>query len=181
MSPYLPLITELLRWFNSRKERKPEKKAEAPKEVIVPPVETVRDNVEQFTLRRVAYLENCVQGVLLHRNRAILVTLEDAWKGNEPNISCIPSGHYVCKRYSSDKYPTTFEVTNVHNRSKILFHAGNTDVDTHGCILLGRRFGDLHGRPAVLESKVAMDWFREYTLNMNEFDLTIESGAWGAE
>jgi len=137
--------------------------------------------MNELTLRRVTYHNICVQGVIIHHNRAVMLTLEDAWKGNEPMVSCIPAGLYRCVPHSTAKFPNTWRLEDVPGRSAILFHAGNTDEDTHGCILLGRRFGDLNGVPAVLESQAAMDHFRYITKGWKDFQINIEHGQWGAE
>lgn len=81
-------------------------------------------------------------------------TLELPWRDNERMISCIPDGFYVVKRHISPTFGECFHVTNVPNRSHILFHAGNyagsvnprTGVpDTKGCILPGKAFADIDG------------------------------------
>jgi len=79
-------------------------------------------------------------------------TLEPPDLGNVRKRSCIPVGTYLCRRYSSKAYPDTFEVTGVPGRTAILFHSGNTDDDTAGCILLGDTLGKLKGNRAILNS-----------------------------
>ena len=71
-------------------------------------------------------------------------TLEEEDQGNARNVSSIPPGVYVCKRVDSLRFGDTFEVTGVPDRSHILFHAGNTEEDTQGCILVGSMFGVLN-------------------------------------
>lgn len=105
---------------------------------------------------------------------AVACTLELPWRDNASNISCIPVGTYVCKRYHSEKFPDTFEVTGVPGRSSVLFHAGNTSADTHGCILLGRSWGWLYGdKRAVLNSGETFKDFLALTASADEFPLTI--------
>lgn len=86
-------------------------------------------------------------------------TLEDRWRNNLPNLSCIPKGRYVLKRVDSPHFGDTFEVMNVPGRSKILIHAGNTIEDTEGCILLGSSFGRLLESLAVIKSREAFKAF----------------------
>ena len=74
--------------------------------------------------------------------------------------SCIPSGAYLCKPYSGTKYKGVYIVENVPNRSAILFHWGNTEKDTEGCLLLGNKLGQIGTMPAVLESKKCFARFK---------------------
>ena len=103
-------------------------------------------------MRRVATGENGTFGVLIHENLPFAVTLEREWLDNKQNISCIPAGTYTCQRIYSMKFGETFEVTNVPNRTHILFHKGNLDDDSHGCILIGEWFGDIGGEHGVMSS-----------------------------
>lgn len=45
-------------------------------------------------------------------------------------------------------------VKNVKNFENILWHWGNTDLDTHGCYIVGSRFGTSKGREGVFESRI---------------------------
>lgn len=133
-------------------------------------------------LRRVAENPDGTFGVLLLDNTPFAVTLEDRWKGNASNISCIPSGDYkaVRCRYSkeydyqdSPKFGDTFVIENVPGRSKILFHKGNRDEDTRGCILVAEQFGKLWNNTAILQSKEGFDEFMALMQDVNEFYFTI--------
>lgn len=64
-------------------------------------------------------------------------TMENPWLNNKRKESCIPTGNYVCRPVDSPRFGKTIEVTNVPDRSHILFHAGNSPADTDGCILIG--------------------------------------------
>lgn len=112
-------------------------------------------------------------GVLTIDGLPQCVTLEDYKRDNKHNISCIPTGQYICKRYHSQKHPNTFEVTNVEGRSYILFHIGNTHKDTEGCILLGSRFGEINKYKAIIDSTNAFKDFMEVMKDEDEFILTI--------
>lgn len=105
-------------------------------------------------------------------------TLEDPWLGNSPEVSCIPSGLYICRRWRGVKYPNTFEVTNVPGRSAILFHGGNTHMDTKGCILLGSSYGIVNNLPAVTASQVVFRAFMQSMEGLNEFTLEVRD-LWG--
>jgi hypothetical protein len=75
----------------------------------------------------------------------------------------IPPGRYVCRRtYFHRGGFDTYEVTGVEGHSRLLFHKGNVEADSEGCILVGQRF-DQWGRPAVLESALAFSVFMRLT------------------
>jgi hypothetical protein len=71
-------------------------------------------------------------------------TLEDDWKNNLPNESCIPAGSYLLRKVLHHGTLPTYEVYPVGGRSAIHIHPGNTEEDTQGCILLGKRLGALN-------------------------------------
>lgn len=96
------------------------------------------------------------------------VTLEPEDKNNQVGISCIPADTYICERYSSIKYPDTWEVKDVEGRTHILLHAGNTEEATRGCIVLAAYFGKLYGKYAVLNSGAT---FRRFMIALKECDV----------
>lgn len=114
-------------------------------------------------------------GVMTINRRLFAITMEPPENGNKPNISCIPSGNYICKRIVSPKYGETFEVMRVHGRSHILFHWGNTVSDTEGCILVGDRPGYIGNGRAVLNSKNTFKEFLQKAVNIDGFHLKIST------
>ena len=113
--------------------------------------------------------DGLTQGVLLKDGIAFAVTLERPWKDNEPSVSCIPASTYDCKRYSSEMYPNTFEITGVPGRTKILFHKGNEIPDTIGCVLVGEKYVDL----GIGESGLGFDEFMKKFAKVDSFTLSI--------
>ena len=126
-----------------------------------------------FELRRVCDTLNGTFGVLLHMRIPFCVTLEPPALGNASDVSSIPEGRYYCKRYSSEKFPNTFEVMNVKDRSNILFHAGNVVKDTAGCILLGASFWKFQNNPGISNSGMTFERFLSLTSKDEEFLLII--------
>ena len=120
-----------------------------------------------ITLKR-AYLPdgNATLGRLELPGGETFYTLERPWKGNRTNVSCIPEGVYdvdmrasgVVSRTSGGEYNRGWEVTDVPERTYIMFHPGNYAHNTEGCILPGRGFSwhNKHG-PMVTHSR---DTFR---------------------
>lgn len=72
----------------------------------------------------------------------------------------IPAGEYECEPYSGTKYKDVYKVLDVPGRTDILFHWGNWEKNTLGCILLGLGSGMMKGEPAVSNSKKAIEYFR---------------------
>lgn len=106
-----------------------------------------------LTLLRVGQSERGTFGVLRNGEVPFALTLELPWLDNEPRHSCIPTGQYICRRVRSPKFGNTFEVTNVPNRSAILFHKGNTTEDTEGCILVAEEFSGTFEHPMIVSSE----------------------------
>lgn len=94
-------------------------------------------------LKRTAYRPDGIFGVLEDEGGArIAVTLEHAYISGPYSLclSKIPAGTYTCVRGQHQLHSgpiQTFEVTGVPHHSGILFHIGNYNTDSDGCILLG--------------------------------------------
>jgi len=116
----------------------------------------------------------CVRGSLVIAGE-IFSVLEPPWKNNASNISCIPSGEYVCNfmhRSSSGKYKNVYHIREVGGRFGILIHNGNIVTHTRGCLIIGKRKGWLARRRAVLNSKTALGELVDITGEM-PFKLII--------
>jgi len=127
-----------------------------------------------FLLVRVSHNDDGVFGALLHHSIPFAVTLEPEDKNNQQNISCIPEGVYYCEPRNSPRFGWTYEVLNVPNRNNILFHSGNIEDNTQGCILVGESFGELGGKTAILDSRGGFNEFREKAAG-EKITLTIIS------
>lgn len=107
-------------------------------------------------------------------------TLELSWLNNQPNISCIPKGNYLCKwKFKLNSLAYHYELQLVPNRSGIFIHAGNyatgSKVDTAGCILLGASYNDLdgNGTPDIISSNLVLSAF-EKLMAKKDFTLIIQ-------
>lgn len=130
-------------------------------------------NMKSLTLKRVATNEDGTFGVLIDELVPFALTLELPWKNNEQNVSCIPSGLYICSKIVSPKFGVTYTITEVPDRTNILFHKGNIDVDTQGCVIVGEQFEYLKYKVAVLNSKKGFDEFMSRTGSRPQFALLI--------
>lgn len=102
-------------------------------------------------------------------------TVEKPWKDNLPYVSCIPEGLYSCEVWDSEKFPISYIVKDVPDRSYILIHPGNIVDDVVGCIAPGMRLGTLGESEAVLDSRKAMEKLRELQ-GREPFKLLIRWG-----
>lgn len=127
--------------------------------------------MQQITLKRTHRVGEATLGIMELNDKEICRTLENEWLNNEPFISCIPTGDYVVKKYSSSKYPDCWEVKDVDGRSYILLHNGNIADHTHGCILVGKSWGFIQDELAVLRSKTTLNKLQ--SILENEFLLKI--------
>ena len=101
------------------------------------------------------------------------VTVEQPWRENMQDISCIPAGRYRCVQVDSPKFGNTFEVTGVPGRTHVLFHRGNSIQDTHGCILVAEEFGGTFNAPMIASSDKGFKEFLYITSSMISFDLIV--------
>jgi hypothetical protein len=86
-----------------------------------------------------------------------LSTPVETWK--VPGKTAIPQGRYPLVLEDSPKFgPQTLTVANVPGFSYIRIHAGNTDENTEGCLLVGQTFLEAADDGGdVLNSRVALD------------------------
>lgn len=132
--------------------------------------------IKNLRIIRVENGEEGTFGVMTYNGFAFCVTLERQWKNNAKGISCIPEGQYFCRRHRSVNYPDTFEVCDVPGRSGILFHAGNHQHDSMGCILLGASFVKLNTTDRVIaNSGETFRLFQAWMKPDTECKLTIVS------
>ena len=85
-------------------------------------------------------------------------TLELPNLKNKARISCIPAGTYKAAAHKSPKNGRCIQLSDVPNRSFIQIHAGNSVVDTLGCILVGeyyRMFNPEHAYE-LINSRIAL-------------------------
>lgn len=129
-----------------------------------------------YLLKRIALTDHGSFGVLIDENNIpFVLTLERPWLNNAKKISCIPAGIYKCVRVNTPLHGNCFEITQVQNRDSILFHKGNIEEDSEGCILIGENFAYniKHGKPGVASSGAGYDEFMQKLSGINEFWLRI--------
>lgn len=110
----------------------------------------------------------------------VKVTLEHAYLEGTEDAPKIPDGNYTCVR-GQHQLPgmaapfTTFEITGVPGHSKLLFHTGNYNRDSKGCVLLGETEANIHGVTIITGSRIAFQAFMTLQEGIDEFQLTVLS------
>lgn len=100
----------------------------------------------------------------------IAYTLEHAYN-KAPKI---PHGTFKCVRGTHQLHENsapfeTFEITGVEGHSGLLFHCGNLQSESQGCVLVG---SGLEGN-MITESRKAFEKFMELMTGVDEFDLVV--------
>jgi len=128
--------------------------------------------MEKYKLIRFEQDDKATLGKLLDESGSIICyTLEDPWKSNFRNISCIPEGIYKCIKHNGTKYQNVWKLLGVVGRSNILIHNGNYTTDTQGCILVGQNHAEYKGVSMVNNSKNTLNKMRRSM--PEEFELKI--------
>jgi hypothetical protein len=126
-----------------------------------------------------------------------MVTLEHAYKRSDPAVSgslasypereFIPkiiTGDFACRRgkhrlHGMKEDFETFEVTGIPGHLNLLFHWGNFNENSEGCILTGERLVDTvrNAKPTdmITNSRTAFDRFMKLQEGLEEFRLKVES------
>ena len=94
----------------------------------------------------------------------------------------MPHGTYKCVRGTHQLEGggpfTTFEITGVPGHTGVLFHPGNTELDSRGCECLGMSLGEIVTNQgpldAVLQSREAFQEFMIYQDGCDEFTLKVD-------
>ncbi len=138
-----------------------------------------------LTLIRAERRKDGVFGVLLNdKAEQIAVTLEHSyhdgkWPDEEVYISKLPPGSYQCVRgqhqlHSMNQPFTTFEITGVEGHKNILFHVGNYNQDSDGCVLLGKYKNEVGGQQMIGLSRKTFSEFMKLQEGIPTFTLTVK-------
>ena len=145
---------------------------------------TQQAKIDQLELVRVGIYPVGAFGVLVWQRKPTgLLTLEPTYPLDQlhpdgPQFVKIPAGRYRCERtvYFRGGYDT-YEVTGVLGHSRLLFHAGNVERDTEGCILVGQRIGLVDGVLGLLNSRLGFAELIQLLDGREAFDLLVRGAA----
>ncbi len=133
-------------------------------------------------LRRTQYRPDGIFGILSDEyENEIAITLEHAYYDLQTNayVPKIRSGNYQCikgmHRLHTKPVPfETYQVMDVEGHSNILFHWGNSNSDSDGCILLGEKIMDIGLRPQMISnSRVTFKKFIDFEAGAESFWLLV--------
>lgn len=134
-----------------------------------------------FDILRVHTSDEGTYGTIRQRsNRPFALTMELPDRGNQHDVSCIPTGTYRCRRTTSPKHPSwglVWEVLDVPDRTKIYLHPANLQSQILGCIAVGEEYDTI----GIADSRKGFDEFMALTKAYDELELCIsEHYTWEA-
>lgn len=98
----------------------------------------------RISLFRFLYEDDHTAGLMFAGSTFIGFTIENPWKNNRENESCIPLGLYPAEvRSGEDSDLLDYDhihIRAVQDRDYILIHKGNTAEDVKGCIIPGESY-----------------------------------------
>lgn len=130
----------------------------------------------QFTLKRREFREDGIFSELHDpAGKVVSQTVEHSYK----NLPKLYLGTFKCVRgqhqlHGMTKPFTTFEVTGVNGHTGILFHVGNWNDDSDGCILMGEGIAQSSKGQMVTGSRINFNAFMKSLDGVNEFTLVVE-------
>lgn len=132
-----------------------------------------------FTLLRVSKSDEATVGMLIYNKTGIpsIVTLEEPWRGNAAEISCIPTGTYEFFLSTNKVGRSVFKLSDVPGRKGIQVHIGNDLSDTTGCILVGKELGHSDIGPTIHKSTQAFAELKSMC-GVDRCKLVIKEAIW---
>jgi hypothetical protein len=133
-----------------------------------------------LTLKRDKFIAGGIFGSLFSGdNSLVLCTLEHAYQDEYEFVPKIPIGTFECIRGIHQLEPTaispkpqpfeTFEITGIDGHTGILFHTGNFNEDSSGCVLVGLG----RNEKMIINSREAFEKFMKAQEGCDNFTLTV--------
>lgn len=126
---------------------------------------------------------DCTIGKLTTSTGWFCYTMERPWLDNQNSISCIPEGTYklhkryspIVNRTSRGEFTEGWEITNVVDRTYIMFHVANwATTDLEGCVGVGDRIAWTNDKGFMVTNSI--DTFRKFMEKLSvkeEWNLII--------
>lgn len=135
--------------------------------------------MKRLVLQRISDDGQTTFGVFILDNKPICLSIENTWKFNKPNISCVPAGLYTCSILTTTKasgktYRLDMKEMNLITgitRYAVDLHPGNDHTDTEGCILPVTYFAIING---VYGGARSVPAFRNLMNHLGEDTIELE-------
>lgn len=131
-------------------------------------------------LTRKDFVQDGVFGELAGADGGLIaVTLEHAYLQSDGSFKPkLKAGRYQCRLGPHRLKPTadlfdTFEIENVPGHFGILFHAGNFNADSDGCVLLGEKIVVTAGQRMITNSRATFKKFIALQNGAQTFELDV--------
>jgi hypothetical protein len=110
--------------------------------------------------------------------RVLFHTLEHAYPAGDGYEPKIPNGTFTCRRgehrlHGMTESFSTFEITGVLGHQNLLFHWGNFNRDSEGCILVGEKVAQAGQEEMITNSRAAFARFLALQAGLDLFPLTV--------
>lgn len=136
----------------------------------------------QWLLRTTAYRPDGVFSELYNGSDLFCVTCEHAYQNDAAWVPKIPRGAtYTCKRgmhnlvtYNKGQPFETFEIIGIAGHTGLLFHPGNFNRDSNGCVLVGKELRQQLPEWWVTNSRDMFADFMKALEGVDEFSLRVE-------
>lgn len=135
-----------------------------------------------LVLKRTSYRSDGIFGELSTSDGKLIAhTLEHAYSdGTGGWAPKIPDGQWTCQRgphrlHGMTNDFITFEIMNVPGHDNLLFHWGNYNKDSEGCVLLGELETSTGGVHMVTNSRSTFAKFMAWQAGLNSFSLSVEA------
>lgn len=137
-----------------------------------------------FRLTNTVFEADGIFGILADMTgKVVAVTLQhayDAEVGNGTYAAKISPGTYKCVKGTHRLEGmfgnfVTFEITGVAGHTNLLFHWGNYNKDSEGCVLLGESIEEAGSERMITHSRDTFAKFMGLLTDINTFTLTVEN------
>lgn len=124
----------------------------------------------RLELKTVAIREDGCFSVLLWDGQPFAISVERTF---EKLRTVIMQGAYKCTRstYIKGGYET-FEIQ-VEGHTRVLFHKGNVEEESEGCVLVAESFGAVGKQTAVLDARTGFGGLMEKAAGLKEFAMLV--------
>lgn len=128
----------------------------------------------KLTLKRIDYREDGIISHLLDESGTVIATTLEHSYDKKPKLY---NGEFKCIRGTHCLHGgqpfETFEITGVKGHTGILFHSGNWNKDSDGCVLVGDKLVDSDQGSMVTNSRASFAHLMSLMQSVETFQLMV--------